>query len=1166
MADFRQLALEFVLADDEAKLTSIAQKAASELQSGSANSNPVARWVEAVQPWMPGASGDEAMTDGDETPDWTGRAKALDFLSRTLHYLDDNILKPSQVKLLVGFFGAMFDIDHKAGILPSATALSRIVAMKAFQPSSADTVIQKVCALRDDFARQISKTRLAVFELLRSLITAPGIASSLQHKYGASAGFMVDLLQLCSNERDPSCLMVWFDIQSFFLRGYSPSTEVIEQVFGTFKAYFPISLPRTSPSGITPEQLKSQLRKCFTASDKLSSMTIPFLLGKIDQGEGVTVNVKVDILKTIKACLEQYDNPTRSVTPYVERLWNSLKYEVRNGEIEDTIWATLEVLKTIATRLKGDDLRDYSLMVTRDCVNDFSNTVYMAAAGRLITSVLSATPVSFLLMVSPAITHIKENLRHPKGPSHSQDLLKLLHVILETRILLVEADMAAQERNDFDAIDQSFKSLYDDVYRNTIELGVKADASEDDLKLATQAVQGAGALVYQKPSIAYASSEERSRGWLLPGDKCSEICDILFSIIIQKVTGENTDIQSQTSDELINKTIEALQRSVTAYPSGFAHLVQRGVDLMHSSWITQGDQAVPMMQTLCPLLAYVGCSGISASPVGGLNNLILVTSSLHRELVSAIDIKASVAVWCALVAGLQSAVRCFSDACKSHDIASDKASWEGDWLPAIEAKYPSLKEPGSSTSTEASKSISEVYGDFLLISLHFSRNLYRKATKTANSYGGSETKALELSDDFNTSDNPAESQYLYLVSTLAGFVFHEMSEGQQLAIGAEAYSLHMFRDDFISVVPGDKTSSWDWATSQRLNILCLGILEALRPAAVSRLFTAGVAQHLIISGISTQHKFASASAASVSRSILAILANKHKIETIETVMAAVDKECDLVVTQKSSNASETLDKATSVVALAAGMLRRYSGKQAQGLLRMLRVSPTLPTIGHHLARRFEMIFAQQKVLSKDGYAIVKPLWMQKMYIELGKPLIAIALGRDSAVTDRVIRTNCSIAVLLTVKHMNYAIYEEDAEDILRIAITVAQTISTGPDVRAAFEGLRNILAEAPAKGEPHLASIVTICVNTFSQKPHAPLDWLPADYFATTDDVLDESRAASGKSALEIMAALPKLFESRHLLPLTARVERELTLACGNAFRELRKSARAARQSWREMQ
>lgn len=95
MADFRQLALDFVLEDDEAKLTALAQKAAKgtlkwianlswsgdckltnissslELES-TAGSNPVARWVEAVQPWMPGNKETE---DSQETPDWTSRAK-----------------------------------------------------------------------------------------------------------------------------------------------------------------------------------------------------------------------------------------------------------------------------------------------------------------------------------------------------------------------------------------------------------------------------------------------------------------------------------------------------------------------------------------------------------------------------------------------------------------------------------------------------------------------------------------------------------------------------------------------------------------------------------------------------------------------------------------------------------------------------------------------------------------------------------------------------------------------------------------------------------------------------------------------------------------------------------------------------------------------------------
>lgn len=36
MADFRQLALDFVLEDDQAKLTSIARKAASGVSQGSA--------------------------------------------------------------------------------------------------------------------------------------------------------------------------------------------------------------------------------------------------------------------------------------------------------------------------------------------------------------------------------------------------------------------------------------------------------------------------------------------------------------------------------------------------------------------------------------------------------------------------------------------------------------------------------------------------------------------------------------------------------------------------------------------------------------------------------------------------------------------------------------------------------------------------------------------------------------------------------------------------------------------------------------------------------------------------------------------------------------------------------------------------------------------------
>ena len=744
----------------------------------------------------------------------------------------------------------MFDVDHKAGVMPSATALSRIVAMKSFQPTSADDIIQKVCALKDDFPRQLSKTRLAVFELLRSLITSPAVASDLQYKHGAPSGFMNDLLQLCRNERDPNCLIVWFDILSFFLKEYSPSQEMMEEVYGTFKAYFPITLPRTSQSGITPEELKLQLRQCFTSNQTLAPQVFPFLLGKLDQGEGVTVNVKVDVLKTIKACLDEYKNAEQYIAPYVDQIWSSLKYEVRNGEIEDTIWATLEVLKTLAKRLNGDHLRDYCLMVTRDCVNDLSNAIYTAPAGRLLVSVLSAAPSAFVLMVSPAITHIKENLRHPKGPGHSRDLLKLLHVILETRLMLVEVQMSVQEKSDFSAIDPIFKSLYQDVYKKPVELGTKPNASEDDQKLCSQAVQGAGALVCQRPATAIVASDDvkvSSGDLLLTGDKCLEICDLLFTIITQSATSDgqgNTD----ASDELINETTKALQRAVTAYSPGFAPLAHKTLDIIRKSW---KDQAVPetsVIQTLGPVLAFVGCSELPASPRQGLDNFLLIIRAFYTELVYTIDAKADISVWCALAASLQAAVRCFNDACTKEDTVLDKSPWDDSWETIITSKYPILEkdtlETGTSSATDeqSSSSVSEVYRDFLVTSLYIVRQLYRKATKPTEAHSRTGKSALVLSDDLDVLAKPSASQYLHLLGTLAGFIFHEMSEEQQVSLQAQNYALSLFRDDFITIPPSGSTasesengSSWDWVTVERLNILSFGILETLRPAAVAKL-------------------------------------------------------------------------------------------------------------------------------------------------------------------------------------------------------------------------------------------------------------------------------------------------------------------------------------------
>lgn len=188
----------------------------------------------------------------------------------------------------------MFSYDHKAGITASAKALRRISTMKGFKPGMGVQMIEDVSKLKEDFRLQAVATRLETYELFLSLIQNQAVNSELQHKYGASSGFVVDLLQLCQHERDPRNLMIWFKIIATLLSDYALSPEVTEETFKAFSAYFPISLRASAtPIGITADDLKAAVRDCFASSQRVAPHAFPFLIQKLDQGDAVTVAVKV---------------------------------------------------------------------------------------------------------------------------------------------------------------------------------------------------------------------------------------------------------------------------------------------------------------------------------------------------------------------------------------------------------------------------------------------------------------------------------------------------------------------------------------------------------------------------------------------------------------------------------------------------------------------------------------------------------------------------------------------------------------------------------------------------------------------------------------------------------------------------------------------------------
>src|SRR5688572_15112914 len=219
-------------------------------------------------------------------------------------------------------------------------------------------------------------------------------------------------------------------------------------------------------------------------------------------------------------------------------------------------------------------------------------------------------------------------------------------------------------------------------------------------------------------------------------------------------------------------------------------------------------------------------------------------------------------------------------------------------------------------------------------------------------------------------------------------------------------------------------------------------------------FNKGIAQSIIARASSAN----TPQRPSVITPILSVLANKYVIENhldLITLLAQNAKSARQAAEAPQGEGSGSLDHLAFVYAILSGILRRYSSKKAEPLLEFVREGPALPNeLGSQLARRMEMLVAPQTFLTKPNYAVVKPLWMQRVYFELITPVLRQAL--DSSL-EADVRKRYGVAVILMLRHMTFSIYEADADKVLTIAILTAQRPDSPIESLAALDVLQNIL-------------------------------------------------------------------------------------------------------------
>lgn len=1092
----------------------------SAIEDAGASRIAVGNWAASIKLWIaPGLDSGATTTSKDEGESGNAitRAKAIGFLTATLEVLNKDLLRADQVELLVGFFGSMFSNDHKAGITPSTRALKQLATAKNFKPPMGVKIIEDVSKMKEDFRLQTAATRLEVYQLLQSLVEDPAVSGELQHKYGPSSGFILDLINMCQHERDPRNLMVWFKIVQTLAAHYSPSDEVTDEIFKTFSNYFPITLREsTTPIGVTPEELKTALRGCFSAHQRLARLAFPYLIQRLDQGDSIKVTVKNDILMTIKACIEKYENPHSALTPFITSIWNSLKYEVRNGEVAETVHGATSVLRAIAVRLQDDSPRldEYIHMVFRDSLDDLSEPDYVKQAGQICLAAISSGPQAFVSHSPKLVDSVIQKIPQFKSAAHTtytKDLLEVLEAILKTRRSLAtdypEDDqlLAAHSATPFQDL---FHKVYLPLWRNNV-----ADAEGPELGVLRAITSGVATLVTQE-----VISSDGQRSLLCSTDVCREICSLFTHRLLMPLTLSPRDAEAMVADVDIGLQ-ESLSTVVTHYVDGFQILVDATTDvILDRDWRRPESSSVSQLWHVLCQVSFIGCSKVPTAigltsvkkKYSPLHHFMTWTGALLRLTETFLTNGADPRVVKLVVAGLHHSMFLLREACGSealqahlHAEGQEPLDWAREvkivtagvdippeWLRLLRESYPDIHgqvlgntaddilaaETGAATPAVVSSS-GDVFARFIRLSLFIVRHLIRRVTKEkADSEGGI---VLRLSGDLVQYKEKRRRAIVEQVERLASMTISAMDAPSQLFYQLPTEAFRLFSNCNVGA------PYWRTEEDGALNSLTLSILKGLWPEAMTGLYDAdGVAQTLLCDETYTLSSNISQSQAW----IVAILANKHKasLSTMDFTQVVKFWKNRLEQNMASYNAEDVavgID-IERVLPILVGAVPRQE-RAVLPLISLVHNAIGLPnSVGEILAAEIEAVVDENAYLQTSMHAVVKPLYKQWTYAYLVKPMYELATSgpSDNQLSPEETRMSAehyTIAILSVLKHCPFAVYESDIEPLVNMILTVLRNTDKVQHIQVALHILQQIMRNDAGALKYHLRSIINALTQVY---------------------------------------------------------------------------------------
>ncbi|KAI0144649.1 hypothetical protein GGR57DRAFT_481591 [Xylariaceae sp. FL1272] len=1180
---FDELALQFVMAEEKPERDQIAEKAADAIAKSPNTRTAVAQWVASIKRWMQPSEDDNLIL----------RAAALAFLASTLECLhrDNYVLSGEQIQLLVTFFTNSFDNDHRAGVFAAAKSLLHLTGMKHFKPSLGLKIVDSVCTLADDFKLQAPATRLEIYRLLSQLVDNPMVASNLTHQSDDACEFMRRMITLCENERNPENLIQWFSILRVFLQKYELSDDITKTIFTAFSSYFPISLRASADTqNITADDLKVALRSCFSAHHRLAELTIPYLLNKLDQGDAISIPVKVDILSTIDACLSSYESPNQNIAPYADRIWNSLKYEVRNGEIVDAIKATLKALTSLTKRLEGVDLQTFMSNTWRDLSEDTLEPKYTAPAGRLLVALIGATTASFGLLAPRALDLVKTAIKSSTSIAYKQDLITLVGSMLSLRLHLVDGLELEQPSSGTptDLSDDLFgDSLFQDLYWPTWEAHSGSTRPIENTGILREIMKGLGALVGQKTSTT--TPYER----LCSDSTCDTIAAILAKpIIICQVEGVHL-LQSDNEEEFVSSDLllaatEALMTAVPRYPPAFQHLL---LQYLSSAQTIQELDHQSLSTRLCNALLSL-CRLIDSDKMelasGWLNEAALINTIL-QQLHVFLSQRKHPKLWVSLLNCLSVCLPRVMEKSNVPDIRPLTQDSFDEFrsrmntinIPHIDDNNMGnihameLEEPGSVRPRRA-------------FCLFVVRQLYRRFAKfhlVADATEGT----VKIDPDLDGIDPKLENYYdegVHRLGSIATQVIRQLTEAEQTGLSLDFEVVELFQYDNAMKRMGMQPVLFSKESAFRTAPLSLGIAQGLWPKALDSGLNMTIQNNLITFLMPKPPECSEPSRIALNE-LLGVLANKYNAGADESKAwarhAIQQRLLSIFGGMRHDDMPGSIMVARTVFHYLAGDVLLQSRNHIQGtainpnelLGEVLMLAPHYPVFGRHLVRDLGIINSHRESLSVENHTVRTRLGANWFYNHAVKPCIPMCFPTVNTNEDELQVTDSYVVGLFSMlQHVPFSSYEDDGEDIAGIGVRVMATLKIGRETESLLRVFLEILQHNAEILRLHIgiiindvAAIYEMARNVADSDKFKPFPIKgPGEGKRGIPKVKKErDPIPTRKLCLRFMLDVTKAYETHKLLPARRTMMQPLQLACGDPVREIRKTAQKARQAWEDL-